>query len=237
MGLRVVLPIVFALVASVGAGQAQSLTRRGPARAPHNTNYILAPLSFTQSTDPSTITPGNSAICGNGTNHQANSFLRRFDLNGDHGATVDTIVTTVDVAVEFAASGGGTGQPLTLNLYSIPNAAPLLFANMTLVGSAANPAVADQSLTMLNFPVAGTVDSINNDLVVELQAPSGVTAGHVFIPGSNAAGQLAPTYLLSSDCGITVPTETAGVGFPDMHLVMTVNSSQLPVETQSFSIE
>ena len=45
--------------------------------------------------------------------------------------------------------------------------------------------------------------------------PEGQTAGNSFFIGSNAAGQTAPSYLAAAACGVTEPTDTAAIGFPE----------------------
>ncbi len=41
--------------------------------------------------------------------------------------------------------------------------------------------------------------------------------------GSNSAGQTAPSFLASAACNVLVPTDTADIGFPNMHIVLSVN--------------
>ena len=58
--------------------------------------------------------------------------------------------------------------------------------------------------------------------MVEIFTPDGQTAGHTFFIGSNNLGETGPSYILSADCAITVPTPTSGIGFPGMQIVMNV---------------
>jgi hypothetical protein len=44
-----------------------------------------------------------------------------------------------------------------------------------------------------------------------------------FFIGANDNGQTDPGYLAATDCGIVNPTDIALLGFPDDHIVMTVN--------------
>jgi hypothetical protein len=64
-----------------------------------------------------------------------------------------------------------------------------------------------------------------NQLVVEVFTPDGESAGNLFFIGSNTAAESAPSYLSAAVCGVPTPTTTAGIGFPNMHVVMTVNGS------------
>ena len=188
-----------------------------------NTGYSPAASSYTQNIDPATITPANSVSCNAGGLHADNSYMRRFDLDGDHGVTGSINIDSVDIGIETAAGTGGT-QPITINLYSIANADALLFANLNNIGTlSAN--VADASAVIQNFVVTGTIDGTTDDLVVEVFTPDGQGAGHSFFMGSNTAGQIAPSFIAAAACGITEPTDTAAIGFPTMHIVMTINAS------------
>ena len=188
-----------------------------------NTGYSPSASSYTQNTDAATITPSNSVSCNASGLHTDNSYIRRFDLDGDHGVTNTINIDSVDIGIETAAGAGGT-QPVVVNLYSIPNASALDFANMINIGTLATN-IADVTNVVHNFVVTGTINGATDDLVVELFTPDGQAAGHSFFIGSNTAGQIAPTFLTAANCGITSPTDTAAIGFPNMHVVMVVNAS------------
>lgn len=203
------------LVAGLVGAQGTFAPNSGVAAAPVDTGYIRVPASITQNTDPATITPLNSVACP----VDDDRFLRRFDLDGDHGITDPFDIMSVDFAVE--SNLGGTGVAVTL--YTIPNAAAFVSANLTQIGTATQSPFTAPDLSIANFPVAGTVaDPTADDLVVEIFIPDS-TQGFTFFPGSNAAGQLGPTFLQSAGCGAPEPTDAASIGFPDMHIVMTVN--------------
>jgi hypothetical protein len=201
---------------------------------PGVTGFVRAPASITQSTDINTITPSNSVSCNDGLGHTDNSYLRRFLLNADHGITGQFDVTSVDFAIENATSGSGN-QPITVNLYSIPTASPLLFANLTLIGSQ-GVSIPDQSLMPLNVTVAGTIaDPTTTDLVVEVFTPNGQTAGNIFFIGSNANGESRPSYLAAADCSVPEPATTASVGFPGMNIIMVVNGNETTAAVPTLS--
>ncbi len=188
-----------------------------------NTGFSPLASSYTQNIDPATITPANSVQCGAGGLHADNSYMRRFDLDGDHGVTGSINIDSVDIGIESATGNGGT-QPVTVNLYSIANADAFLFANLTNIGTL-NTNVADVAAVVQNFIVTGTINGATDDLVVELFTPDGQVAGHSFFYGSNATGQIAPTFIAAAACAITEPTDTAVIGFPDAQIVMVVNAS------------
>ena len=80
-------------------------------------------------------------------------------------------------------------------------------------------------------PIAGNsiacgdtiADTAANDLVVEVSTDDGSADGTAFYIGSTASAETHPGFLSSSACGITNPTTTAGIGFPDMHVIEAVN--------------
>lgn len=47
----------------------------------------------------------------------------------------------------------------------------------------------------------------------------------VLFVGSNDLGETGPTYLASTFCGVTTPTTTAAIGFPEMQMILEVNTS------------
>lgn len=179
---------------------------------------------LTQSTDPTTIVPANSVACTDQMTglHTDNSYLRRFDLDGEFSLTEALSVDSVDVGVETATSGTGGDQPISVIVYSVANADPLLFANLTEVGRV-DTVVADTTQSIVNFPVNGSpIDPATDDLVIEVFTPNGQDVGHSFFIGSNNAGESAPSYLAAADCGINEPTTTTDIGFPQMQIVMSV---------------
>jgi len=163
------------------------------------------------------VLSGNSVSCNDGVAHTDNSYIRVFDLAA-FGITEYFDVQQVEVGIEEAIAGSGSVQPGVINLYTLSG--PLAWANMTLIGSATFD-VADQALTVINVPIAGTAPA-RSVLVVEFFTPSGQAVGNSLFVGSNNLGQTAPTYLAAADCGIAEPMDTTAIGFPDMHLVMNV---------------
>jgi HYR domain-containing protein/pre-peptidase len=126
--------------------------------------------------------------------------------------------------IKVNAPAGG-GQPVTVNLYTSSMAFPAGFpGSLTLIGTATTM-VADQSGTILNIPVTGTAPA-GSELVVEIFTPNGEAAGNLFFIGSNAAPETGPSYLSAPDCGVTTPTTTSAIGFPNMHIVLNVNGCQ-----------
>ena len=199
------------VLAAAGTGVGQTAT---PSRPATPDGQVTITHSATQN-----ITALNSVSCNAGGLHTDNSYIRVFDLAA-FGLPNGLDVTDVEFGIEQALGATGA-QPVVVNLYIKTNPAlPLTFANLTPIGSA-GVSVTDQSLTILSVPVAGTAGP-GSVLVVEVFTPEGQTDGNSFFIGSNADGQTAPSYLAAADCGVPEPTDTAALGFPNMHIVMNV---------------
>jgi len=223
----------FCILALTATVNAQSFSYYdGEYGAPGPGVAIPGPNSITQSTDTSTITSLNSVHCGSGGLHADNSYIRRFFLDADHGIVGAFSVESVDWAIESATGATGS-QPVEVNLYSIPVGAALTFANLTSIGSS-NISVADASLSGISTNVSGVVsDPTTLDLVVEVFTPSGQASGNGFFIGSNPNGETQPSYLAAAACGISEPTATGAIDFPNMQILMVVNGTEAgePVPT------
>jgi len=243
------LAVFLTLALLAATAQAQSLRRNpnGPTTpfggiAPPS--GVLGATSITQSTNTATITSGNSVSCNGGSPgffHTDNSYYRAFTLSSFNPPLTSTqfLVQSVTIGIETAnASGTGTTQPMTVNVYSSTTNPPTN-ASLTLL-STANANVSDQALTSLTVPLTTqpVFTVATGILVIEIFTPSGQAAGHSFFIGSNALGQSGPSFIKAASCGITEITSLAAIGFPNMHIVMTVNgNSQAPVGLETFSIE
>jgi len=185
----------------------------------HDTNYVMgggAGFNITQNTDTGTVTSFNSVACPT----DDDSYYRRFDLDGDHGLAEAINISSVDFGIESTLS-----LTLDVNLYSIANGDTLLLANLTPIGSASIAVTSADDLSVVSSNVAGTLNGATHDLVVEVFMPDFSVGGGSSFLGSNAAGQSGASYLRSAVCGAAEPTDTAVLGFPDMHLLMVVNGA------------
>lgn len=206
-----------------------------PLAPDQSVTFTMTPVSITQNS-ALVIVSGNSVSCSNlSAGHTDNSYLRRFDLDGMYGFGGPFTVSSVDVGMEMVSNPIGAPQPLSVRLYTIPNALPLLFGNLTLIGTA-NLNVLPQSLTMLHVPVAGLVaNPLTHDLVVEVFTPNGQAFGNFIWVGSNALPETAPTYLAAADCGVPQPTPVAALGVGNMHWVLVVNGNEEPTAAANVS--
>jgi hypothetical protein len=180
-------------------------------------------VSRTRSTDPCTVSSGNSVACIGGGFHAASSYWRVVSASQLPASGIE--VCGVTIGIELAGATGDASQAATVRIYegadgSFPAGGP-----GTLVGGTTLE-VADPALSRLWIPVSGRVPA-GRELVVELFTPEGFTDGNAFFVGSNAAGQASPSYISAADCGIASPTDLAAIGFPAMHIVESVGGRPL----------
>jgi subtilisin family serine protease len=193
-----------------------SSTTGEPAAVPAQDGDVTLTHSVSQD-----IVALNSVACtpGDGTTTD-NAYLRHFVLS-DFDITGEFAVTEVSFGVETI---NGPPHPVTVNLYTMTDpAGPFTYGNFDLVGTAQQDLSA-QSGTIVTIPVSG-VAGAGATLVVEVETPDQTGAGGGFFVGSNPAGQTAPSYLRSVECGLPEPADTATIGFPGMHIVMNVTGT------------
>ena len=181
------------------------------------------PPVLTESTTQN-IVSGNSVSCNNGFGHTDNSYWRAFNMSTFTGGQ-EYDVTSVDFAIEQATSGTGT-QPVEVHIYA-NHGAPFPGGDWqsNMIANSGPISIPDQSLTIFNQPITVAVPAGTLELVYELFTPNGENDGNLFFVGSNPDGQSADSYLSAADCGVTVPTPTQDIGFPNMMIVFNVNGS------------
>jgi len=181
-------------------------------------------LTITQSTNTTTITALNSISCNAAGLHSNNSYYRVFNLS-TFGITSAYNVSKISLGIEIATAGAGGTQPATVRIHTLSGA--LTLANLTQVGTVATT-IADTAVgVVIDIPVTAVVPA-GSLMVVEVFTPDGQAAGHSLFVGSNTLGQTGPTYLSAVDCAATEPTDVATLGFPDMHMVLTVTGTHTP---------
>ncbi|HEV7668591.1 MAG TPA: hypothetical protein VGS22_08715 [Thermoanaerobaculia bacterium] len=245
---RLFLALVLSVFGALSAG-AQSFSHNGaPPSVPASTTppiQVIGATSITQSTNATTVSAGSSISCNAGSPtflHTDNSYYRAFTLASFNPPLnqLQFMVQSVTIGIEQAnAAGTGTTQPLTINIFS-SSANPPTLATLGPVLSTVTVQVPDQTVSLLTIPLTTqpVFTVATGILVVEIFTPSGQAAGHSLFVGSNALGQSGPTFIRASSCGISEITNVASIGFPNMHLVMTVNgNSQMPVELQGYSVD
>jgi hypothetical protein len=231
MTFRLALLATASLALTAPTAQADELVSSGLSGGPVTVLHVLGGTSITQNVDPTTIT-ANSIACaasGGGPTRE-NSYYRRFDLQ----ATGTSSITSVRFAMENVT--GASAPNVEVRLHSIGNGAPFVLANLTPIGSA-TAATPEGSNYFVDTNVAGNLDPVANDLVVELFVPDGDPSASRLFVGSNNLGQTAPSFIRAPGCGLSEPGDMASLGFPNMHLILVVNGTNLPVELQSFEID
>ncbi|QSB15678.1 S8 family serine peptidase [Natronosporangium hydrolyticum] len=164
------------------------------------------------------IVAENSVGCtpDQGLSTTENSYLRHFVLD-DFGITDEFDVSEVSFGVEVVR---GVSPTVSVNLYEMVDpAGSFEYGNFELIGSA-EETLEPMELEVVTVPVSGTA-AAGSTLVVEVDVPDLSGSGALFI-GSNSDGQTAPSYLASGSCGLPEPTDTSAIGFPGMHVVMSV---------------
>ena len=135
-------------------------------------------------------------------------------------------MTSVSFGVEEATGAGGT-QPVTVRLYT-NSGGSIPWRNADPDRDDHDPGAGCASGTVLSVPLVATVPAGTSELVMEVFTPNGQATGNLFFIGSNTAAETGPSYLSAADCGIATPTDTAAIGFPDMHIVFNVLGGCVP---------
>ncbi len=166
----------------------------------------------------------NSAACGHNSDGTTadNQYWRRYYFS-DYAVTNAANVASVDVSVEQTM-----GAPnVTVTLYTTPHSVTvdtIDVGQLTQIGQAVVVAPVNAALTSVNVPISGTIaDPVGTDLVVEVSTDDGSADGTAFYIGSTPSAETHPSFISSTSCGITDPTATAGIGYPDMHIIQAVN--------------
>lgn len=173
------------------------------------------------------ILPKNSVACAdNATGFtRVNRFLRVFELADfglEHGLEVSEVMFGVQ-RLEPAAD-------IVVNLYTVEGA--LSFVNFTRLATQ-TVSLSPQQGTLVTVPIQASVPA-GSILVMEVVPPDMAGLSGAYFPGSNNAGQTAPSYTAAPSCGAPDPVTFESIGFPDLHLVMTV-SGQAQAEPQCAS--
>ena len=182
--------------------------------------HPLAPTQITQSVDPTQIVAGNGISCGSGGITTDTSWFRLFDLDLDHGLTGTFTTEDVDWGAETITGS----QDVNLFVHCLDDGLPFLKQFLTQVGTSIQP-VTDGALVFYNTALIGACDADTQSMAVEIYSFDCLDTGLCInlYPGGNDLGQTGPTYIAADDCGITDPTDLAGIGFPNAALVMVVN--------------
>jgi hypothetical protein len=228
------LALGFLLASLAGAQSLSHYPRQRVSRAsPPRNGGACGTTSITESTTQN-IVSGDSIACQDPSNFFTfeNHYWRAFDLP-TFGINGGFDVCEVQIAVEAALLVDGS-QPLTVYLYS-RTIGTFPAGTLTPIGSA-SLSLPDQDQTFLSVPVTGSVPP-DSALVVEVASPDGTVDLFAFFIGSNADAQTAPSYLSAPSCGYAAPTDLAALGFPDMHIVMTVTGTESAINPVGLDVD
>jgi len=171
-----------------------------------------------------TVSPQNAVSCNSGDPdffHTDNHYYRIYPLSSV-GITSDFEISSVDFGVEQAVSLAGT-QPIQISVYTLDG--DFLLANLTLLAST-SVALADQSATVVNAPIAATVPA-GSTLVVEVFSPNGQASSNRFFMGSNRESEAFSSFITApgGNCAIDEPTATNALGVTGLIMSIVLNVS------------
>jgi hypothetical protein len=212
-----------------GAQEAPAPVDAGPAIPdeddPDEAEPVARVLSHSASQE---ITPAHSVACvqqenGVAVEHRDNSYYRVFDL-GALGIEGTLETDAVTFGIESARSPAGS-QPASVALHTLAGGT-LQLAQLTELARVPL-SVANQDAGLLTVPLSATVPA-GSVLVVEIHTPDSAGNNHLLFVGSNAAGQTGPTFLRApaAGCDLVEPVDLASIGFPDLHLVLSVSATE-----------
>jgi Kelch motif len=191
-----------------------------PTVTPTPTPGGSCPPVITESTSQA-IVDGNSVACqpGISTTH----YWRAFDMATFTGG-LQYDITSVEFGIELAQSATGTGQSVTVNLYT-NSGTPFPNGTLTQIATSGMINVPDQADAIFNVPITVTVPAGTFELVMEVVAPDGDPTNNFFFIGSNPDPETRTSYISAPDCNTPDPVPVADIGFPDMHYVINVDGS------------
>lgn len=204
---------------------------------------VRAAATMTLSRSNSTAISTGSVSCNSGSPsflHTGNSYYRAFPLSSFPALTLAQFrVDSVSFGVQSANDAAGAGQPITVRLHASSTNPPTLASLSPLTEETVTiPDSASGTLFNVNFERPPALDVATDTLVVEVLMPDGQTAGHSFFIGSNADGQTGASFIRAPTCGFAEIADLETIGFPDMHVVMSVSgNTQVPVTLQSFDVD
>jgi len=177
------------------------------------------PVTITHS-NTMALEAGTGVSCTSDVGNARNSWYRVFDLPA-MGITGSLTVSKVTIGVQEADADGDDVQPLTIKLHQLQG--EFVVANLSELGRSKID-VNDGSLQIIEVPLTASVPA-GITLVAEMTVPNGqgFIDGDFLFPGANDDGQTGPTWF-RSECGGPQPLDAAGAGFPNFHLVLSIDA-------------
>jgi uncharacterized repeat protein (TIGR01451 family) len=175
------------------------------------------PIDFTLTQSLSSVIVDDNAIaCGSSGITANNSFMRVYQPSSD-GFVGNVTIESIRFGVEAANATVGSSQAVEVAVYALDG--PIESGDVTLLGAQAFN-VPDGTLATHTVTLATPITvAATQRLVIELFSADG---DNTFFPGTNAAGETAPSYIMSADCAISAPISYEDLGFPGVHLILDV---------------
>lgn len=179
------------------------------------------------STMAQTITHNNSQVivddlgltCQSSGVTTDNQLAVVFDLTTDFGITGDWAISEVQFGVDEVLNAPGDVYPIIVNIYSTDSGDPN--GNLTLLGSQSTVISSTDELSVVSVPFAtAAVAPDGAVLVVEVAVINdGVTGFRI---GATDVASNVDSWILAADCGATVFSTYASLGFADRWMVVNV---------------
>lgn len=155
-----------------------------------------------------TVAADNSVACVS-TQTASNSWYRVFSL-AEAGITGAFNVSKITFAVETSTNE----PPLTVKVGSYagtPNdTAPLDLAQASFLANTTAAVANTAAAVVIDVPITATIPA-GSQVIVEITSTDRTTAGDVFFLGTTSGPFQHTNYLLSTECGLIVPTAMASV--------------------------
>ncbi|MBL9119249.1 MAG: hypothetical protein JNL80_04960 [Phycisphaerae bacterium] len=182
---------------------------------------LCGSVSLTQNVDSSSITPNNTATCGDNNGASAeNGHARQFIAPETFRVECVRFGIQQNIgpawAVEVLVHQGSLAQP---------------GSSLVLLDSAAVeiPAGTTGEFFTATFPDGGPTIQEGTPFVIELKVRSRVPAdggdGGFLYLGSNNAGESGPTYLRASSCGLDTFVDLGTIGFPQTDILIDIGGT------------
>lgn len=178
--------------------------------------------TLTQSLDQAIPDP-HGVACTSGGVSTDNYFARSYDLSVIHEtAGKDYTVHCVEVGIGLN-SGADHVATVTIYIDNDHGAPTAPGVDLSALGSTelVIPEGTQMKVLVATFdtPIVVPADST---MVVELFVPSPTPSAFEIRPGTNGAGETAPTYIMAPACLVFTYVTMASIGWPDQHWVQNV---------------
>ena len=182
------------------------------------------------------VADGGSVSCGAGGFHAENHFWKKWNLNGQVGAS-NIELTCVEIGVNASAPGAGPTQPMAINVYLDEDGTQWpTVTSMTLIATYdfGLPGGIDNEVYPVIFPTpisipCSSITGANATLVIDVMCYD-LNQQDAFWMGTQdvaTGAQAQPSFLSAAACGIPNPIDVAAIGFGDLQWVIEAHFNLL----------